>query len=137
MITNSGDLGKIPGSALDDCTVLQIYCACNNTVTTNFLAGRVLTESDLPELQRLLTDIADQSFNIGLQLGVPLATVKALQRRSQSDTIQFLRLILSKWLGQKNPPPTLKELTKVLSGPLINNKRVADKVREHLGSLTY
>lgn len=88
----------------------------------------MLTEDDLPGLQSLLVSVASQSFNIGIQLGLRVGVVQTLEKDAPSSTAT-LALVLARWLQCKNPPPSVQKLAEVLSGPVIDNKALADKLK--------
>ena len=109
-------------------TLCLVSVNCSGNIAFPYTEN-VLTECDLPQLQRLLIGIAYQAFTLGTQLGLTVGTVKAMQAESAQDMAKFLTLVLAKWLQRTDPPPTVQELCDILSDRVLDNESLACELR--------
>jgi len=66
-------------------------------------AGQQLTVDDLRVLMKELNDVRAKWYNIGLQLGVSVGTLKAIEKQYLNDPSDCLRETLTTWLISTAP----------------------------------
>ncbi len=102
--------------------------------STRFLTDGVLTEDHLPRLMTVLSEAANYSFNLGIQLGLKYRAVKTLEDEAGPHNLsRFLTSVLSKWLQRRHPPPTIEELATVISRRPLNDEDLAQKLMQEFG----
>ena len=86
-------------------------------------------QEDLKSLHSELHPVSDKWFSIGVQLQVPIGTLKCI--RSDIRTVaECLLEMLTVWLRQINPPPTWNILTEVLESPPVGEILLAQWLRD-------
>ena len=71
---------------------------------------------------------------IGLALGVSHDYLDGLMH-SQDDPIIKLSNVIRNWIDSQSSPVTWKTVISAIEGPIVNNKRKADEIRDYLGKL--
>ena len=66
-------------------------------------AGQQLTVNDLRVLMKELKDVCAKWHNIGVQLGVSVGTLKAIEKKYLNDSSDCLRETLTTWLRSSAP----------------------------------
>ena len=92
----------------------------------------MLTEADLPELTRLLDDIAYSSWDLGIQLGLKLDLVKKLEYEAGRDASRFISSVLGTWLQQ---PRLLQTLVGAISTRPVDNEGLAIELQQHFSAV--
>ncbi len=92
---------------------------------------RVLTESDLSTLVRLIGNAAHHARNLGVGLDLGCDLRVCLERQAMGDQFKFLDLVLSERLKCTTPPITLQVLFDAISKPPISDEGLALKILEH------
>ena len=93
-----------------------------------FLLTGLLVEDNLPELANLLWKVEARWDQLGLQLGIPKATLNVIKRDHQTTQEQFTEM-LSVWLNGSHRPMK-KVLVAALQSNVLQENRLADKVEE-------
>ena len=83
-----------------------------------------------------LQDVAAEWKSFGLQLGVKLATLDAIEGGRDKASNVFLK-VLQAWLNNCDMPHTKVELVKIIRSPCIRNNRLACKIEKIQGELTF
>ena len=86
-------------------------------------------QGDLKSLHCELHPVCDKWFSLGVQLQVPIETLKSIQRENLPMTEQFLEM-LTVWLKCTSPPPTWNILTEALESPPVWEKLLAQQLRD-------
>ena len=68
-------------------------------------------------------------YDIGVELEVSTAMLDAIQR-DRGNAADCLREMLMKWLSSTSPPPTWSSLVQALSSAPVEEKRLAEEIRE-------
>ena len=71
---------------------------------------------------------------IGLALGASQDYLDGLIH-SQDDPIIKLSNVIRNWMDSQSSPVIWKTLISAIEGPIVNNKRKADEIRDYLGKL--
>ena len=86
-------------------------------------------QEDLKSLHSELHLVSDEWFSIGVQLQVPIGTLRCI--RSDIHTVADCLLeMLTVWLKQINPPPTWNNLIKALESPPVGEGLLAQQLRD-------
>ncbi len=94
----------------------------------------MLTEDHLPRLMTVLSEAANYSFNLAIQLGLKYRAVKTLEDEAGPHNLsRFLTSILSKWLQRRDPPPTIEELVAAISGPPLKDEDLGCRLKQEFG----
>ena len=91
-------------------------------------AGQQLTVDDLRVLMKELNDVRADWYNIGVQLGVSVGTLKAIKSQCLNEPFDCLRETLTKWLKTSLSPPTWTNVVDALS--VVGEARLAAEL-EH------
>ena len=89
----------------------------------------VLTNDDLPVLQKKLANEAFQWYTIGIQLGFDPGVLKGIRAAVHGDVKSGLEELLTLWLQREQPPPTLQSLIDVVGGKVIQNQVLAKQLK--------
>ena len=91
-------------------------------------AGQQLTVDDLRTVIKELNDVRAEWYNIGVQLGVSVGTLKAIKKQCLNEPFDCLRETLTKWLKTCLSPPTWTNIVDALS--VVGEARLAAEL-EH------
>ncbi len=94
--------------------------------------SRVLTESDLPVLMRILSESAHCTFQLGIQLHLGPDLVLSLEHQAMGDPVKFLSLVLTTRLQRTTPPTTVQVLVDAISEPPVSDEVLAWKLQQYL-----
>ena len=83
------------------------------------------------ELFNPLYDISDKWYDIGLSLQVRRNVLNDL-KQSEDDDETNLKKVTNIWRDTKPSPDTWETIITAVESPAINNKEIADKIREYL-----
>ena len=92
-------------------------------------------QGDLKCLHSELHSIADKWFSLGVQLQVPIETLKCIRWENLPMTERLLEM-LTVWLKCSTPPPTWNILTEALESPPVGERLLAQKLRDKFGQRT-
>ena len=82
----------------------------------------------------LLEDIDNRWRDIGLALGLSYNHLDSLSN-SQDTPSTKLSNVIRNWMDSQSSPVTWKTVISAIEGPIVNNKRKADEIRDYLGKL--
>ena len=74
-------------------------------------------------------DCADKWKEIAIGLQLSRGTISSIENSKDSDVLK-LSEVLHKWKEQETMPFTMDSIINVMEGPIVNNKAVANKLRE-------
>ena len=83
------------------------------------------------ELVNQLHAISDQWYDIGLSLQVRRNVLDEIQQSEDNDEAKFKKVI-NIWEDTKSSPDTWETIITAAESPIINNKRIADEIRQYL-----
>ena len=87
---------------------------------------------NLCDLSQRLMDVYNQWEHIGIALSIPRAHLDRLRHSSYSDSGK-LNEVLTIWKSIADPHLfTWETLIAAIEGPIVNNKRKADEIRQYL-----
>ena len=86
--------------------------------------GQQLTVDDLHALMEELNDVRAKWYNIGVQLGVSVGTLDAIEKQ-YSDPSDCLRKTITTWLQTRVPPPTWTNIVQALRSSVVDEARLA------------
>ena len=86
-------------------------------------------QGDLKSLHCELHPISDKWFPLGVQLQVPIETLRSIRRENLPMTERLLEM-LTVWLKCTNPPPTWNILTEALESPPVGERLLAQQLRD-------
>ena len=86
-------------------------------------------QGDLKSLHCVLHPVCDKWFSLGVQLQVPIDTLRCIRRENLPMTEQLLEM-LTVWLKCTNPPPTWNILTEALESPPVGERLLAQQLRD-------
>ena len=86
-------------------------------------------QGDLKSLHCELHPVSDKWFSLGVQLQVPIETLKCIRRENLSMTERLLEM-LTVWLKCTNPPPTWTILTEALESAPVGESLLAQQLRD-------
>ena len=85
------------------------------------------------DILNLLADISHNWMEIALAISIPRNVLNGLQHTySVSDTVK-LNHVLQTWMDTQSSPVTWETIISAIEGPIVNNKRKADEIRQYLG----
>ena len=85
------------------------------------------------DILNLLADISHNWMEIALAISIPHNVLNGLQHTySVSDTVK-LNHVLQTWMDTQSSPVTWETIIFAIEGPIVNNKRKADEIRQYLG----
>ena len=85
-------------------------------------------ERNLKTLQSELHPVSHKWYSFGVQLQVPINTLKCIKAEISKMDQCLLKMLIS-WLKGTNPPPTWNILTEALESPPVGEERLAHKLR--------
>ena len=86
-------------------------------------------QGDLKSLHCELHPVSDKWFPLGVQLQVPIETLRSIRRENLPMTERLLEM-LTVWLRCTNPPPTWNMLTEALESPPVGERLLAQQLRD-------
>ena len=86
-------------------------------------------QGDLKSLHCELHPVSDKWFPLGVQLQVPIETLRSIRRENLPMTERLLEM-LTVWLKCTNPPPTWNILTEALESPPMGERLLAQQLRD-------
>ena len=86
-------------------------------------------QGDLKSLHCELHPVSDKWFSLGVQLQVPIETLKCIRRENLPMTERLLEM-LTVWLKCTNPPPTWTILTEALESAPVGERLLAQQLRD-------
>ena len=86
-------------------------------------------QGDLKSLHSELHPVADKWYSLGVQLQVPIETLKCIEAEHNQMNRCLLEM-LTFWLKCTNPPPTWDILTEALESPPVGERFLAQQVRD-------
>jgi len=86
-------------------------------------------QGDLKSLHSELHPVADKWYSLGVQLQVPIESLKSIRRENLPMTECLLEM-LTVWLKCTNPPPTWNILTEALESPPVSEKLLAQQLKD-------
>ena len=103
------------------CVVLVYICLHTPT--------HPIGQEDLKSLQNELHPVSDKWLSLGVQLAIPIETLKRIEMEHKQVN-RFLLEMLTVWLKQTNPPPTWDILAEALESPSIEEEHLAQQLRK-------
>ena len=96
---------------------------------------------DLPFLHRELCPVSHMWYSLGVQLEIPIGTLKRIELENRQITKCLLEM-LTVWLQCTNPSPTWSILIEALESSSVDERLVAQKLRDKYcpkreGEVTY
>ena len=88
---------------------------------------------DQKEAVTLLADISANWELIGIALGVLQNDLKGLQQENIDKKVKLSRVI-AKWMETESTPVSWETLISAIEGPIVENKKKAKEIRDHLNS---
>ena len=86
-------------------------------------------QEDLKYLHCELYPVSDKWYSLGVQLQVPIETLKCI-RRETPTTSECLLEMLATWLKRTNPPPTWEGLAEALESRPLGEGHLAQQLRD-------
>ena len=83
------------------------------------------------DLLNLLADINNKWKDIGLALSLPQNFIEGLEKVLDSDNVKLSKVI-TEWIDTMPSPVTWETIISVVEGPIVNNQRKANDIRQHL-----
>ena len=89
----------------------------------------IVGQGDLKSLHCELHPVSDKWFSLGVQLQVPIETLRSIRKENLSMTEKLLEM-LTVWLKCTNPPPTWNMLTEAVDSPPVGERLLAQQLRD-------
>ena len=86
-------------------------------------------QEDLRVLHCELHPVSDKWFSLGVQLQVPIETLRCIRRENLPMTERLLEM-LTVWLKCTTPPPTWNILAEALESPPVGERLLAQQLRD-------
>ena len=86
-------------------------------------------QGDLKSLHCELHPVSDKWFSLGVQLQVPIETLRCIETEHNQMSRRLLEM-LTVWLKCTNPPPTWNILTEALESPPVGERLLAQQLRD-------
>ena len=86
-------------------------------------------QGDLKSLHSELHPVAEKWYTLGVQLQVPIESLKSIKRENLLMTECLLEM-LTDWLKCTTPPPTWNVLTEALESPPVGERLLAQQLRD-------
>ena len=86
----------------------------------------------LHEIVELLADISDRWIEIGFAIRISRNVLSGLQHSHESYIVK-LNHVLYTWMDTQSSPVTWETIISAIEGPIVNNKRKAEEIRQYLG----
>lgn len=90
------------------------------------VVAMALTIKNLNEVWKLLFNIGEKWFYIGMELGINIEDLDLIRKKNDDPRMCLLEM-LRIWLKSINPQPTWKILADVLRGKTINEVALAEE----------
>ena len=90
------------------------------------------TVPDKDSLLKLLANISDQCYLIGIALEVPNNVLNGLLTSPRDNKVKLIQVIKT-WLTSQPSLITWKTMTSAIEGENVENLAKADEIRDHLG----
>ena len=87
-------------------------------------------QGDLKSLHSELHPVADKWYSLGVQLQVPIETLRCIRRENLPMTECLLEMLIV-WLKCTTPPPTWNTLTEALKSPPVGEWLLAQQLRDN------
>ena len=88
----------------------------------------LLTDCDIATVQRALWEGRAKWYNLGLELGIPLGTLDAIQQTNRYVTDDCFRATLVTWLRSYELRPSWSSLAKSLRAAPVGLEELADQL---------
>ena len=85
---------------------------------------------DLSVLHRELHQVSHKWYSLGVQLQIPIGTLKRIEIENHQLTNCLLE-VLTVWLQCTNPPPTWSILIEALESSPVEERLLAQQLRDH------
>ena len=108
-------------------TLLHGYWLCTDNVLS--CSTHSVGQGDLKSLHCELHPVSAKWFSLGVQLQVPIETLKCIRRENLPMTERLLEM-LTVWLKCTNPPPTWNILTEALESAPVGEGLLAQQLRD-------
>lgn len=92
-----------------------------------------LTEDDFADVQSALWEAKHKWFNIGVQLGLKVSALKAIDREQGLNFEDKLKEMIISWL-EKGKMCTWRALRKALKHKTVNKPELAQNIKTNYGS---
>ena len=92
----------------------------------------ILTEGDIASVLRALWEGRTRWYNLGLELGIPLRTLDAIQQANRYVTDDCFRAALITWLRSLELHPSWRSLTRALRADHVGLGELADQIKHTL-----
>ena len=89
----------------------------------------VLTITDLAKVQNETWEARTRWYNLGLQLGVPVDTLDAIQYNHPTNCDQCFTDMIKEWLRAFDLQQTWEALAKALESPQVGQSNLAKQIR--------
>ena len=89
-----------------------------------------LGPSDLRAVRTAIYSVRSKWYDIGVELDITFLTLDAIKEQCLDNTAHCLTEMLKKWLSNTSPPPTWTGLIEALSSEPVEEKELAEKIRE-------
>ena len=110
--------------------LLNGYWLCTDNLYFILLCSKYsVGQGDLKSLHCELHPVSDKWFSLGVQLQVPIETLKCIRRENLPMTERLLEM-LTVWLKCTNPPPTWTILTEALESAPVGEGLLAQQLRD-------
>ena len=106
------------------------YWLCTDNLHFILLCSKhSVGQGDMKSLHCELHPVSDKWFSLGVQLQVPIETLKCIRRENLSMTERLLEM-LTVWLKCTNPPATWTILTEALESAPVGEGLLAQQLRD-------
>ena len=110
--------------------MLNGYWLCTDNLYFILLCSKYCVgQRDLKSLHCELHPVSDKWYSLGVQLQVPIETLKCIRRENLSMSERLLEM-LTVWLKCTNPPPTWNILTEALESAPVGERLLAQQLRD-------
>ena len=96
-------------------------------VFVNFVPTDKLSSGDLHTVLNLTWDARSKWYNIGLNVGIPVGTLKAVNKTHRGDCDECYTAMLDEWL-RNHPSPTWRALEDALRAPSVKMNHIAEQL---------
>ena len=110
--------------------LLNGYWFCTENLYFILLCSKYsVGQGDLKSLHCELHPVSDKWFSLGVQLQVPVETLKCIEAEHYQMSRRLLEM-LTVWLKCTNPPPTWTILTEALESAPVGERLLAQQLRD-------
>ena len=102
---------------------------CNGIPHVLLCSKHFVGQRDLKSLHCELHPVCDKWFSLGVQLQVPIETLKSIEAEHNQMSRRLLEM-LTVWVKCTNPPPTWSILTEALESPPVGERLLAQQLRD-------